>query len=61
MMRLSAQMEAVSSQLQQAERVQKVKYECPARYQVGATMTQCLPGMKAALGHMEKIGVRIHM
>ena len=61
MMRLSAQMEAVSSQLQQAERVQKVKEDFPACYQVSATMKQCLPGMQAALGHMEKIGVRIYM
>jgi len=45
--RLAAQMDAVESQIRQADRMTNVS----------ATMQKCLPGLKSALGQMDRLGV----
>lgn len=47
--RLAAQMDAVESQIRNADRLKNVT----------ATMERCLPGLKNALGQMDKLGVTL--
>lgn len=49
--RLAAQMDAVESQIRQADRMTNVTM----------TMQKCLPGLKSALGQMDKLGVTLHL